>query len=116
MLNKLVCVIAILSFAAGVCFYFSWTPSPKVQQEVSETDAMIKSGDVAIEEHKTTVIEHKAETVRRVVRIRDEVQREMFNLDADSLALAALGEIDLFRSRSAGDSLDTRPARLDGGN
>jgi hypothetical protein len=116
MLNKLVCVIAILSFAVGVCFYFSWPPSPEAQKEVSETNAMIKSLDVAIEEQRTTIIEHKTETVRRVVRIRDEVEREMSNLDADGLALAAIYEINLFRSRGAGGSPDTRPARMDIGN
>jgi hypothetical protein len=86
----------ILGAVTAAVYYMSRTP--EVIDEMRETDNVIEGLNNAQSDFKTESAEHKTQTVRRVVEIREAVRQEVLALGPDSLARFALGEIELWRS------------------
>jgi hypothetical protein len=110
--GKLIGSAAILGVLLGVWYCFTLSP-PKPEAEVKETNEIIASMDVAAERFGEEIREHRVETKKKVVIIRDAVRLEILALDPDGLADAARHEISLWRGGSGG-GLDSGPPRLGG--
>lgn len=91
-------VAAVALLAGGCCAYRMRTP-PDVNVEVSKTDALVQEMEAAGKEFARVTGEHRTTIRRKVVAIDEEVRRDVFALDADGLARAALDEIRLYLGR-----------------
>lgn len=111
MSRKLAVILGIAALLLGVICYI-WLQRPE-SVEPGEVKKQIVHIEETAQEFTQATAEHRDETKRKVVVIREEVRQEISALDADGLALAALEEIELFR-RSAGGGADPRAAGLDG--
>jgi predicted Holliday junction resolvase-like endonuclease len=112
-LKLVIIFIAVVSVLASLMCYMIRKPAPLIRSEMEETDAAVERLDTRAAEFNAEVKEHKTQTERTVRVIRETVQRDIRQLDLDGLAVAALGEIELWRG-SSGGSIDPRPSRLDG--
>jgi hypothetical protein len=108
------CSLAILSLLFGGLFLYLTRTPPQAGVEVQNTNNLIQNIEQDAQEFYRATDEHRKNTEQKVVIIREQVQREIYNLSPDGLVRASLAEIELWR-RSAGSSADTRPAGLDGG-
>jgi hypothetical protein len=98
----------------GVLCRAALSPPALVRQEEAETESVIASMDAAARRFEAETADHRTETERRVVVIREAIRREVLAYSPDGLADAARHEIELWRG-SAGGSIDKGPPRLDGG-
>jgi hypothetical protein len=109
---KIAISIAVAAFLAGGLFFYLTSGAKDVKREISETNLAVDRLDTAQSEFKTESAEHKTQTVKKVVEIREAVRQEVLALGPDNLARFALDEIELWRSGS-GRSADSSASRLD---
>lgn len=102
MKNKVIVALVSIALVAGVVYAFTWTP-PDVVAERDKTQTLVEGVQETAQESRRVDQEHKIQTIREVVTIREKIYAEARAMPPDALLAGVLDELDLF-GRSAGSA------------